>query len=89
MPGGQGLFSNKTEMANAFQGKKLTEPRLCSDPRSRGFMGASMHSTFGDSEDQIHSLKCKLHEVSDFPILFTDICQAPASASGTLLGLNK
>lgn len=48
-----------------------------------------MHSTVGGSEDQIHSLKCKLHEVSDFPILFTDICQAPTSASGTLLGLNK
>lgn len=52
-------------------------------------MGASMRSTFGDAEDKIHSLKCKLHEVSDFLILFTDIGQAPASASGTLLGLNK
>lgn len=49
-----------------------------------------MGSTLGGSDDQIHSLKCKLHKVRDFPpILFTDISQAPRNVPGTLLGLNK
>lgn len=49
-----------------------------------------MSSTLGGSDNQIHSLKCKLHKVRDFPpILITDISQAPRRVPGTLLGLNK
>lgn len=45
-----------------------------------------MGSTLGGSEDQIDSIKCKLHKVRDFPILFTDIFQAPTRVPGTLMG---